>query len=446
MMENIKKVFDLLESVELREDVVDLEKEYKLNFEKIFNFQNSLEINFNIEKEKKSTFELNSNNYYKHLFSESYYSLLIKKFFDREYKSEPKLRLNKIKNYLEYTINKYENYLISIDFRHDDSESIEAFEQYNIAKTLLRDLSLEENNIEFQHYKDCDITKDYDCEDLNINETKTIKDRIILLWDKLYSKSSLLDESEDGLIRTYLNFIFNPKTTKLDDKNLLFNLNIIDKLMSFNNFKWSFDTDNNYLTKLEIDLNNEWWEDELKNDEFNHNDILSRDLDNNFYISFIRAILNNSDTSSYSNYNSSLYNAINDKNETDFDLFIKTLLNKSEEGSILFLTQDLVKYFSDKEPEFFNNKKIEFVDYWKNRKIYVLNKDSISGLEKLEYEIFILNKGNEFNLNPNKPLVYFNVIETPFMANPILQWYKNFNIKIRLDKSTRLKIDKNIFI
>lgn len=448
-MENIKNKavnFDLLESLGLNKLDDNNQNDYDEWNQELIIFKDNISLLLEDEAQKLESCLIDSEEYYKHYYSKVYYSNIINKFFDKDYKTHPKIRFKKIEDYLEFTMNKYEDYLISINYSHNDSESIEAFEQYNIAKKLLNDFD-DNNGIEIE--KDKIITL-FDFVNSVLDDINCLKSSINIIWEEVYNKALILDKDENGLIRTYLDYIFNPNNTILDDKNLLLNLLFIQKMMSFENFKWCFETDFKSVTTLEIDLNNGLWNDILNNtneENLNYVNIVNKDLQNIFNNRIIEEVMTKSDTRNFGQNDINIFNVLHDDIifNFNFDLFIRHILSKSDEGSTLIFTNDLIKYFSDKEFKFENGNKMEFVEIWENRKLYVLNNEA-NGLKKLENEIFIINKNNEIVINPDKPLVYFNVNKNPFNENPIIKWYKNMDIKLKMDKSLRLKIDKNIFI
>ncbi|MFM2393967.1 MAG: hypothetical protein RLZZ546_1949, partial [Bacteroidota bacterium] len=256
---------------------------------------------------------------------------------------------------------------------------------------------------------------------------------------------------EDGLIKTYVEGLYNPATTSLDDKNLLLNLLIVSKMQDISIMKWEFDERRVKVSNTEIDLKHNWWTkiltEEIEED-LKYVKIVEKDLNLAFYTSLFSDLIKKADKLSYGERNLKFKKLLSngDEDTSREGLLLDTLLKKTHEGSVLFITPDMEKWVQTENfinDELGDKGQIRYIGVWKERHIFVINVDKIRGLEQYSNEIIFLNKGNAYVLNPEKPIVYFNVIENPFLERPIIKWYAGAEFDIYMDKASRMRVDNN---
>lgn len=464
---------------ELGIDNDDVDPEFEKNTEKLLNIQKFIE-----DKIQEKTDELSKLNQYvdRNLYWSIFYTLELvssikNKYFNREYMTDPKIRLNNIKIHFEEVITKYSAYLESIKFKVKTQEDTEAFEQEYFSREFLNEYfpiekiepilknseSLKNTVLsDEKKSKLSDILRKLEAgEILEKEKTETskkeltefekadMKGKIVILYDKVIKKAIELDGEDDGLIKTYINGLYNPKTTSLDDRNLILNLNIVSRMQDFGVMNWVFDDKRVKVSNTEINLTHKWWDkilNENTDDDTKYSKIVEKDLNLAFYTSLITSLLKNADKLSFTKTSMKMKKIVaeGEFSKSKEELLLDTILKKTHEGSILFITPDMEKWVKvDKviNDELGDRGQIKYLGIWDKRHIFVINVDNINGLKGYSNEIIFLNKGNSYVLNPEKPIVYFNVIENPFLERPLIKWFAGADFDIFMDKSARLRVD-----
>lgn len=420
------------------------------------------------------------NVYWEVFYKLELYNSILNKFFDKEYLSHPKIRIEKIKNFLEEITHKFTPYLVSISYKIENEEDIEAYEKEFLAKNLLTTFFTTEKKVETvktpinlkelganiiageKKSKLSDLLRKIESNEKLEKEISNIKDfseyekadlksRIAIKYASVHKRAIELDNEEDGLIKTYVESLYNPETTTLDDKNLLLNLSIISKMQDFGIMKWYFDDTMVKVSNTEINLKHDWWSNILTEKietNLKYIKIVEKDLNLAYYTSFFSSLLKNADKLSYGERNLKFKKILSDSDEniTREELLLDTILKKTHEGSILFLTPDMEKWVQTENiahDESSDKNQVKYNGTWEGRHVFIINVKMIKGLEGYAKEIIFVNKGNSFILNPNKPIVYFNVIENPFLEKPLIKWFTCADFDISMDKASRMRIDNN---
>jgi type II secretory pathway component PulC len=482
---NIVSNPDILESFGLKhniEDKDDFDNEFNYFQNKLIIFEEDIKSNYQEKNEslQKLNPTLHRSKYWELYYQVEMYNNILNKFFDKSYMTHPRMRLDKIKNNLEETLHKFTPYLKSISYKIKNEEDIEAYEKEYLGKELLiffDDLNYKGNVEELPTIKDeksltiedkkdrlsnilDSIEKGEKIEEEILANEKTVltqfeksdlKGRIAIKWREVYENAIRLDGEEDGLIKTYVNHLYNPETTTLDDKNLLLNLLIISKMQDFSVMGWSFDEESVKVSNTEINLKNEWWQEILNqsgvSDDLKFAEIVEKDLNLSYYTSFFTSLVKKADKISFGQRDIKMKKLLlEDDTITREGLMLDTILEKTNEGSILFITPDMEKWIQPEKiiNDNFNKSFVKHLGLWKKRHIFVIDADKLGkNFNGWKDEVIFVNKGNSYLLNPSKPIIYFNVIENPFLEKPILKWYAGAKFEISMDKATRMRVDEN---
>lgn len=240
-----------------------------------------------------------------------------------------------------------------------------------------------------------------------------------------------LKNCDSELVKEYISTILNPIESNLDKENLALNLYTIIRLISFNiDFEFDdtikFKSDKYYTKKYDGMYTNE--------KELN---IAFNIYDTSLFNSVLLNVFKNGEKKYISNDQVNVYNVLNDTNLDIDEYFEKTIDVLSNEGSSIISCEKLKDVFGGeikKIPSFDNN--------YKNRDHTYINKDYANQISKIEEYSFILNKGNKFLLNPKKPIIYFNKINSPFYDFPVLVIDFIGNMKINKSQSYFVKLSR----
>lgn len=252
-------------------------------------------------------------------------------------------------------------------------------------------------------------------ETFNDYEFNNIKEKVSHLYNKIN------EVVKDDLVKSYIE-TFNPTTSKLDDINLYLNLLLVKRMLEFDVMEWQFVNKNQRVTIEDFDTSNKWW-DSIMNEvdvaeELKLVKIADKNLGLKFYTKMIRTLTNNYDKSKFSEQDYNLKNVFNDLG-TKEEYFINTILNKTENNSMLIVSDDIKELFDiNKVTKFTTNDKLIYEGKFKNRDIYTLSKD----YKEFTEGVIGINNG-KYLVNPTKPLVYLNIIENPLLEKPIIKLF-----------------------
>lgn len=252
-------------------------------------------------------------------------------------------------------------------------------------------------------------------ETFNDYEFNNIKEKISHLYNKINNVV------KDDLVKSYIE-TFNPTTSKLDDINLYLNLLLVKRMLEFDVMEWQFVNKKQRVTIEDFDTSNKWW-DSIMNEvdvaeELKLVKIADKNLGLKFYTKMIRTLTDNYDKSKFSEQDYNLKNVFNDLG-TKEEYFINTILNKTENNSMLIVSDDIKELFDINEvSKFTTNDKLIYEGKFKNRDIYTLSKD----YKEFTDAVIGINNG-KYLVNPTKPLVYLNIIENSLLEKPIIKLF-----------------------
>jgi hypothetical protein len=127
--------------------------------------------------------------------------------------------------------------------------------------------------------------------------------------------------------------------------------------------------------------------------------------------------------------------------------YVQKMLNITDENASIYITKDLKdKLDISYNPHTNNNNEIvEYLGQWKNRRIYQMNVQNIPKWEKAEQVALIMNNGNKFYINPEKPLVYINVIENPMITKPVIYMFYSMKMEFHQSKASLFRVEHDYF-
>lgn len=396
-----------------------------------------------------------------------------KAFFSREYTTLSDIRLNRISEYLRDKKNIYKQYIdavskdydITISEEYDDIEAlkivllIEEFQEIIKIETdkpvsyvptleekntrlsqLLEELEESEKNKKIKVETNNTILSEYDKADMT--------GKINILYDKIKTFVS-----SDDILDTYIDSLYNPSTTTLDQKNLLINLIIVSEMLNYR-LGWEFTTDEKRLkvSNTEINLSNDWWDTILNNEtmclDSKHVKIVEKDLKNTFYSAWFGDIFKNANKLAVSDAKLKLNNLLG-TDITYSNLLLDTVYEKTEKGSTIFITENLVSDFvveDEFEDPTYDEKTslVKLLGSSRGRDIYMLRHKNIKGMSKLKDEVITLNLGNKWLIDPTKPIIYFHHLENPYLDRGMIKWYALADFNIDMAKSNRILYDSKL--
>ncbi len=430
---------------------------------------------------------IDGNDYWAAFYKTVFYKEIVEKYFSREYNSHPKPRFERIKAFLQERIFQYKPYLESIKYVLDSEEAIEAYEKEWICSTLLTKFfpakqaekkkeeapaekidfkkagqeiseSTKNNLSDFlRKVESGEIQKEneipVEVKVLSEFEKADVKGRITILFKKVMERATVLDKEEEGIIWTYINELYNPETTTLDDKNLLLNLSLVSRMQDFGIMKWAFDEERVKISNTEIQLHHKWWDDIMSENiekDLKLVKIVEKDLNLAFYKSFIFDLLKHADQMAFTEESFKLKKILEDgaDDRSREDMLLDNILKKTTPESIIFLSPDMGKYIEVDTPineELGDRGQVKYLGIWNERHVFVINTENISGMKGYSNEIIFVNRGNSYVLNPAKPIVYFNLIENPFLERGQVKWFAGAEFEIFMDKSGRMSVDDRFF-
>ncbi|SRR6266403_1172204 len=282
-------------------------------------------------------------------------------------------------------------------------------------------------------------------------DTTPIKQRIKELYIQCLESAKVKDK--EGILSTYVEDLYNPDTTKLDDGNLLLNLLVLSRLQELNIIDFYFDDNmkNHSSTDYQLDL--KWYEKILEQpveEQAKYVHILESNFKLKFYKNMFESILKSADKMAYNQNKVKMKNVwkfIEDETSTDFDIeeyFIQFIEDKTLDGSVIMVTPDLTPYFkfeTKNDEEYAEKPYIKLVGKWKNRFIYEIDTNQVAYLKGFKRGAFFIKEGNRYVVNPTRPLVYFNTVKNPFVNNPILLLFASLDFNFYTSATTFLRVE-----
>jgi len=415
-----------------------------------------------------------SKKYYEVLYAKEFYDKIKKIFFNREYVTEAKDRMLNIKSWLKDQIFRYKLVLNACNNEIETEDYIEAFEIESICQKLLENfftdkIEKKKNNTITKKDKITSLLKNIDeydkeeenriIEENNIKQeeekifSKPIKDRIDYLYNKVLKKAIEKDGEENGIIHSYITELFNPETTKLNYQNLYLNLKILDLFQKFNILNWNFNTSYNNVSTDEYDLSMKHWENimnETIDDDEKFIKIVEKNFTYFFYNTILKQIAKKADRVSITEKSLKMRNLLvdTDLGETEINIeeyIIEKIKEKTEDNSLILITKDLIDYIDidKKSLDVLSDKHIQYLGKWKNRDVFSYEQDNFSVTHSIKNYAMVINSGNNFNFNPDKPILNYHDISNPFLEKPILKLFSLVSIDIYMSNSTLINIEPN---
>lgn len=282
------------------------------------------------------------------------------------------------------------------------------------------------------------------------------------LADKIsYFYEKCLAATQKDADRSYVEELYNPVTTTLDNANLYLNLRVLYRMQQLKTIDFYYDEDLAYDTKGfhdTIALRHMWWNTILEaegTDEEKYVKIAEKNIIQNLYSSIFKQMYTNGDKSSYNQFQFDRNNLLSEAMDEETlphleDGMIAHILKRTVEGSVVVLTKDMVKYFEihlptdadvlalaqiESDEEFENNKgekktaeaHVRYLGVWQGRDMYVANVERLPFFRGVTHSAFFIHNGinnrNKYLVNPTKPLVYFNVVDNPMLTKPNLELF-----------------------
>lgn len=279
-------------------------------------------------------------------------------------------------------------------------------------------------------------------------KVKLLYRECLLNAQKKDTELSIDGDNNNQINATYVEGCYNPDKTDLDDANLYFNLLVLKMIQKFNIINYEYDTDLSKVDKSEYNMNNKFWKDKLIIDNgLSIDEKYVKNLETSFkqafYTAFFNTVAQNADQVSYNSYKLKMKNILSFLDEEDSDnfedqtihgYFIDWLKKQTKEGSIVFVTPDITKFIEIDEPSTEDvvekdKQQIIYLGMSENRMFYEINTDHFGKMMKGFKEGAFLLNGGDYIINPDKPLVYFNKVENPFIEDPILFLFNNIDFK-----------------
>ncbi len=275
--------------------------------------------------------------------------------------------------------------------------------------------------------EDLSDSKTEEDKELSEYEQADIDGKIQILYDKCIVKAEAKDGEPDGIIVSYIEDMYNPSNTKLDKPNLLLNLLVITRMQDFEIMDWYFDADITKTDNDTVDLSGKWWNDIMNETELSIGEryvkIVNKTFGLAFYSGMFGSIAQNCDRATFSKNDYKLSIALDDNNKPIEEHFLDVLYKQMEENSLLVIPSDMEDYVNisnGKNDELGDSGQIKHIGSSNGRLVYSVNTDEIKALNGFKNGVIWINSGNQFILNPTKPIVYFNAVENPFLKRPLL--------------------------
>lgn len=454
------------EELETTNDDILLEELKDFTIKNVEHYKEKLESTKKHQEKTKEWYELN--------YSYEFYNNLYKKFFSKDFVTESIQRLNKIKNHIKDLNFRYELVLKECDYKINTEDQIEAYEKNYICESLLSDFfaknnSSDEENIEKETTESkisslLDDIDNYEKEESDRIENenkkeeefsklsqKTLSDRIDYLYNELVNFAKEKDQEDDGIILSYIESIFNPKTSNIDEKNLYLNLKFLNTLKKFDIIDWDFDTSMEKIQSDEYDLSMKHWQ-EIMSENLEEDDkffkIIEKNLTYGLYSNIISELANKADRSSITEKSLRTHNLLVDEEDGERELTMSEYLldnveKMTTENTIIIVTPDMIEHMDIHQKNTNNNigdEHLKYIGKWKSRWIYSIEPNNFKMTKGLKNFVFIIKNGNKYLFNPEKPILYYHILENPFLEKPIIKLFTNCSLNFYMANTTLLNV------
>ena len=124
--------------------------------------------------------------------------------------------------------------------------------------------------------------------------------------------------------------------------------------------------------------------------------------------------------------------------------FLEVLYKKMDKNSLLVIPSSMEQYVNISNinnDELGSNGQIKHIGDSNGRPVYSVNTEEINALKGFKNGVIWINSGNQFILNPTKPIVFFNTIENPYLKRPILYVTSMGDFKFKKDSCTVMYVE-----
>jgi hypothetical protein len=420
--------------------------------------------------------------YHELVYQKESYEMIKNKFFQKQYTSDPNVRIENIKMFIKSRRVRLDRYLdrVGNTIVKGDLDGIEAKSKTKAFDTIVDLLDGSSNNdvSDSVSTKEIDksiekpsesvsdsasrlsdllskiennesIVEEENQKELSEYEQADMKGKIDILYQRAIQKAEQKDGEPDGLIRSYIEDVYNPEDTILDDSNLYLNLLILTRMQEFDIMDWEFTDSITTADSDEYDTSRKWWTDIMTDTSLTEDERLVKIADKNFGFAFYSAMVTkmsqNMDRAKYSDTDFKLKRVLDDDDSiTKEEHFLDMLIKRTEPNSVLMISDDMEEFIriDDKaKEEFGHNDKIIFMGKCQNRNVYSVNSEEVKGMKGFKKGVIYINSGNSYVVNPTKPLAYFNTIENPFLKRPIIKLFSMGDFNFKMSATTIMFVD-----
>jgi hypothetical protein len=414
--------------------------------------------------------------WYEATYAKEFYEALYKKFFARSYVTEASERLENVKNWIKDHKYRYELVLEACNYQMKQADEIEAYEKNYLCESILDEFF---KAVEIKKEKK-EITKEEQSERISSlldeiddfekteeertenekNKSKeeekivlaTLSERIQHLYNNIVEFAKKKDQEEDGILLSYVEEQFNPETTDLDQENLYLNLKAINLLKKFDIIDWDFDTAMQEVNSDEYNLAMSHWQEIMSEDvdeDEKYFKVIEKNFTYGFYSTLIKELAQKADRTAITQKNLRTYNLLADEEDgerelTMYEYLIDNLEKKSKDNSIIVVTPDMVEHMDidhKNENESIGDAHIKYIGEWKSRKVFSIEAENFKMTQGLKYFVFFIKDGNKYIFNPEKPIMYYHIIDNPFLEKPIIKLFTNCSLKFYMANTTLMSVE-----
>lgn len=407
------------------------------------------------------------------------YEMIKSKFFQREYTSDPNERIDNIKVFIKSRRVRLDLYLKGINntIVKGDVDGIEAKAKtevfdyivdsvetatdnaLNVANNATEAIIPKSETSSESATRLSDLLSKIDNNESIIDEEKQkeisaydqadMKGKIDILYAKCLVKAEQKDGEPDGIVRGYIEDVYNPEDTILDEANLYLNLLILTRMQEFDIMDWDFTDSISNADSAEYDTSNKWWTEIMTDSALTEDERIVKIVDKSFGLAFYSAMVTkmtqNMDRVTYSDKDFKLKMVLDDNDTiTKEEHFLDMLIKRTEPNSVLMVSSDMEEYVHIDEPareEFGHNDKIVYMGKLQNRNVYSVNADEIKGMKGFAKGVIYINSGNSYIVNPTKPLAFFNTIENPYLKRPLIKLFSMGDFEFKMASTTIMFVD-----
>jgi hypothetical protein len=286
-----------------------------------------------------------------------------------------------------------------------------------------------------------------------------LEDRINALYAFVLNKAKAKDEPT----ALYVEERYEPSSTTLDRGNLYLNLLAVKELLNVGAMHFYFDDTLNKPGDVVCDLNTKQWSPAMVDgveDTVNHANALIRAFRGEHYSAMFANLTHAMDTIAFNEFTlkgNHILSILNNEEEGDKsfeDNLREYILENTSDGSAVMATPDTLSLFGlngyTGEAQQGN---IEHSGSWCERLVYEIATEKMKSTKGFRNGLFLINDGqyvdntgatvrNAYIVNPNKPLLYYTPVTTPFDEKPVLMMKFNVGYKFYKTATKLLRIER----